>query len=190
VQGLVDVAEVGPGQRVLIVGAAGGVGHFAVQMARHLGAQVTGVCGPANVEFVKRLGAEHVLDHRKSAAASWGRDFDLVYDVAGVLDWRRAARLLRRGGLYIGTSGTAGAAMFTGLGSMLAPIVSGTRARNVNLRADTAALVRLAELAARGVLKPHVAERIGLAEVPRAQAAMQRGHGRGKIVVLPQQGTA
>ena len=113
--------------------------------------------------------------------------FDVVFDAANALDWRRAQPLLVRGGLYLGTGGTLQSAAGTAAGSLLAPLLRGTRARNVTLRANAAAWARLAKLAAQGVLKPHVERRIGLAEVAAAQAAMATGHGRGKTVVVPAQ---
>jgi NADPH:quinone reductase-like Zn-dependent oxidoreductase len=185
VQALADMARLEAGQRLLIVGAAGGVGHFAVQFARHAAAQITAVCGPHNVAFVASLGAHEVIDYRARDTLALGQRFDIVFDVAGALSWRQAQRLLVRGGLYLGTGGTTAAAAFTAVGSWVAPWLGGTQARNVMLKAGTAAWQRLAELAGRGALVPHIAERIGLEGVAQAQAAMQRGHGRGKIVVLP-----
>lgn len=186
VQALADDARLVAGQRVLIVGAAGGVGHLAVQYAKHLGAHVTGVCGPDNVAFVASLGADRVIDYRAHDLATLGETFDLVFDAANALDWRAAQRVLARGGLYLGTAGTTQAAFVTGVGSLLAPLFGGTRARNVMLKGGTPAWQRLADLAARGVLKPHIERRIGLADVAQAQAAMASGHGRGKVVVFPQ----
>jgi len=190
VQALADDAKLTAGQHVLIVGAAGGVGHFAVQYARHLGAHVTAVCGPGNVAFVEALGADRVVDYRATDILALGANFDVVFDAAGALDWRASQRLLKRGGIYVGTAGSASAAVATGLGSLLAPLLGATRARNVMLGRSPAAARRLADLAARGVLKPHIARRIGLDEVAQAQAAMASGHGRGKIVVLPRRASA
>lgn len=183
VQALHDEAKLAAGQRVLIVGAAGGVGHFAVQYAKHAGAHVVATCSAANVAFVAGLGADETIDYRATDLA--GLDgFDVVFDAVNALDWRRAQRMLRSNGLYIGTAGSTASAVVTGIGTLLAPL-GGTRARSVTLRPAVAAWQRLADLAARGVLKPHIERRIGLAEVAAAQAAMATGHGRGKIVVLP-----
>jgi NADPH:quinone reductase-like Zn-dependent oxidoreductase len=123
VQALADEAELAAGQRVLIVGAAGGVGHFAVQFARHAGAHVTGACGSGNLDFVKRdLGADEVVDYRATDLLTLGKRFDVVFDVAGVLDWRTASRhLLVRGGLYLATGGSTSSAMATGVGRWIAP---------------------------------------------------------------------
>ena len=110
----------------------------------------------------------------------------MVFDAASALDWRTSQRLLKRGGLYVGTGGSTSAAVLTGVGTLLAPMLGGTRARNVMLRSGAVAWRRLASLAAQGALVPHIARRIGLEAVAQAQADMARGHGRGKIVVLPQ----
>jgi NADPH:quinone reductase-like Zn-dependent oxidoreductase len=190
VQALADDAKLASGHNVLVIGAAGGVGHFAVQYARHVDARVTGVCGPANLAFVEGLGADEVIDYHATDILRLGPKFDVVFDVAAVIDWRTSQQLLKRGGVYLSTAGSALAAMSTAVGGLLAPLLGGTRARNVNLRMGSAALGRLVDLAAAGVVKPHIASRIGLEDVARVQAAMQRGHGRGKIVVLPQGGVA
>lgn len=187
VQALADEAEIAAGQRVLIVGAAGGVGHFAVQFARHAGAHVTGVCGSGNLDFVKRdLGADEVVDYRATDLLTLGQRFDVVFDVAGALDWRTASRhLLARGGLYLATGGSTSSAMATGVGRWIAPWLAGTRARNVMLAVNPTALRRLGDLVAQGVLMPRVQRHIGLDEVAQAQAVMRQGHARGKVVVLP-----
>jgi len=185
VQALSDDACVAAGQRVLVTGGAGGVGHFAVCYAKHLGAHVTATCGSSNVEFVKDLGADRVIDYARTDVTKCGETFDLVFDAVNALDWRRARPLLERGGLYLGTAGSMSAAIATGVGSLVAPFARGTRVRNLMLRASEASLARLAELAGAGVLEPHVARRIGLDQVAEAQREMQQGHGRGKIVVLP-----
>jgi NADPH:quinone reductase-like Zn-dependent oxidoreductase len=161
------------------------VGHFAVQYAKHLGARVVGVCGTANITFVEKLGADRVVDYRTTDVTTLDETFEVVFDAANALDWRRAQRLLAPRGLYLGTAGSLASAIGTGAGVLLAPLFGGTRARNLTLRATASAWTRLAGLAAQGVLKPHIARRIGLAEVAAAQAEMATGHGRGKIVVLP-----
>jgi NADPH:quinone reductase-like Zn-dependent oxidoreductase len=185
VQALVDDARLIPGQRVLITGGAGGVGHFAVRYAKHLGAHVTATCGSANVEFLSGLGADRVIDYTRTDVLACGETFDVIFDAVNAFDWRRARRLLVPGGLYLGTAGSTSAAITTGVGAFVSSIAGGIRVRNLMLRANDASLQRLAALAAAGVLQPHVERRVGLEEVAEAQRAMQRGHGRGKFVVLP-----
>ncbi|HVE48036.1 MAG TPA: NAD(P)-dependent alcohol dehydrogenase [Casimicrobiaceae bacterium] len=184
-QALADDAKLGAGQRVLITGAGGGVGHFAVQVAKHLGAQVSATCGPANVEFVRSLGADQVLDYTQPDALSrLGAPLDVVFDVAESIGWRGARGLLTRNGCYIGTGGSAATAISTTVASAIAPLV-GIRAQTYVLRTGPALDERLARLAVDGVLVPHIAQRIGLDGVAKAQASMETGHGRGKIVVTP-----
>lgn len=185
VQALSDDAGLTAGQRVLVTGGAGGVGHFAVQYAKHLGAHVTATAGASNLDFVAALGADRVLDYRATDLAALGERYDVVLDAVNALDWRRAQPLLVPGGLYLGTAGSTRAAIATGIGAVLAPFAGGTRARNIVLKGGAAAWQRLAGLAARGVLRARVARRIGLADVADAQRAMATGHGRGKTVVLP-----
>jgi NADPH:quinone reductase-like Zn-dependent oxidoreductase len=185
VQALADDARLIAGQRVLVTGGAGGVGHFAVRYAKHLGAHVTATCGPSNVEFVSGLGADRVIDYTRTDVLACGETFEVVFDAVNALDWRRARRLLVPGGLYLGTAGSTAAAIGTGVGAFVSSIAGGIRVRNLMLRANDASLQRLAALAAAGVLQPQVERRIGLDEVAEAQRAMQRGHGRGKFVVLP-----
>ena len=185
VQALADDARLIAGQRVLVTGGAGGVGHFAVRYAKHLGAHVTATCSSSNVEFVSGLGADRVIDYTRTDVLACGETFEVVFDAVNALDWRRARRLLVPGGLYLGTAGSTAAAIGTGVGAFVSSIAGGIRVRNLMLRANDASLQRLAALAAAGVLQPQVERRIGLDEVAEAQRAMQRGHGRGKFVVLP-----
>jgi NADPH:quinone reductase-like Zn-dependent oxidoreductase len=188
VQALASDVPLRPGQRVLIMGAAGGVGHFAVQFAKHLDLVVVATCGPSNVEFVRSLGADRVVDYTRDDPTRLGERFDLVFDVANALDPVRARPLLVRGGTYLGTAGTTAAAIATGVAGLLAPL-AGTRARSLVLKGGAAHWQRLAELARQRVLKPHILRRVGLDGVAEAQGAMASGHGRGKIVVVPSHGS-
>jgi NADPH:quinone reductase-like Zn-dependent oxidoreductase len=185
VQALEDEGRVAKGQSMLLTGAAGGVGHFAVQLARYLGVRVVAVCGPANVDFARTLGADEVVDYTTDSLSSRHDRFDLVFDAANALSLTQCRPLMKPGALYLGTAGSAGAAMRTAVDSLFAALGGKVRARNLTLQASATLWGRLARYAAAGVLVPHVAERIGLADVAPAQARMQTGHGRGKIVVVP-----
>ncbi len=185
VQALIDDARVVAGQRVLIIGAAGGVGHLAVQVAKHLGAYVVATCGTANLDWVRELGADEVVDYAKDDVTQRSDKFDLVFDAADAIGWQRARSLLVRGGLYLGTGGSASSAIGTALGGLLTPMLNGTRAQTFVLEDGGRSCARLAELLAAGVIKPHVAHRVTLEQVADAQRRMERGHGRGKTVVLP-----
>ena len=106
-QAVVDEARLGAGQRILITGAAGGVGHFAVQIAKHVGAHVVGVCGAANADFVRGLGADEVIDYARDDFTRRGDRFDVVFDAACASSFTAARRVLTAAGCYINTGGDA-----------------------------------------------------------------------------------
>ena len=182
-QALVDKAHVAAGQRILITGAAGGVGHFAVQLAKHLGAHVTGVCGAANAEFVRGLGADAVIDYAREDFTRGDERFDLVFDAAGASSFAAARRVLTEAGCYVNTSGDAAAVASTVAAAIFTRLTSRQRAVPFMLDSSQGTWERLAALATEGVLRPHVERTIALEEVADAMRAMETGHGRGKIVV-------
>jgi len=182
-QAVVDEGRLGAGQRILITGAAGGVGHFAVQIAKHLGAEVVGVCGAANVDFVRALGADEVIDYARDDFTRREDRFDVVFDAACASSFRAARAVLTDAGIYVNTGGDAGAVAGTVFGALLARATSRQRAIPITLDSGAARWRRLAALAQQGVLRAHVERTIALEEVADAQRAMESGHGRGKIVV-------
>jgi NADPH:quinone reductase-like Zn-dependent oxidoreductase len=182
-QAIVDVAHVVAGRRVLITGAAGGVGHFAVQLARYLGASVTGVCGTDNVAFVHSLGAEAVIDYTRDDFVTLPGQYDVIVDAAGASSFPRARAVLAPDGLYLSTGGDARAVVTTALGALAAWPTSRQRAIVLVLQSEGSRWRRLAALVRDGVLRPHVERVIGLDEVAAAQATMATGHSRGKVVV-------
>ena len=183
-QALVDHANLAAGQRALIVGAAGGVGHFAVQLARHLGAHVTATCGASNVDFVRALGADVVIDYAREDIARSAERFDVIFDAASALGWSRGRAVLAPGGLYINTSPDF-RAIVTTFAESLAARLAHQRVIALALKGGADAWRRLARYAGERALVPHIRETIGLADVARAQAEMENGHGRGKVVVDP-----
>ncbi len=182
-QALTDEAALAPGQRVLITGAAGGVGHFAVQIAKHLGADVVAVCSVANAEFVRNLSADEVFDYAREDFTLCSDRFDVVFDAACVSSFAAAKSVLTETGCYINTGGNAGAVVSTAISAVLARFSSRQRAIPLALRSGPPIWNRLAKLVRDGVLRPHVERTIALEEVAEAQRAMETGHGRGKIVV-------
>lgn len=188
-QVLIDEADLATGQRALINGAAGGVGHFAVQLAKHRGAYVVATCSADNAAFVRELGADEVVDYAKHDVTVRDDRFDLVFDVAESLGWYRAHRLLARGGRYVGMGGSVKSAVTTTIAGIASRLLDGSRSHTVVLRDGGASCRRLADLLARSVLRPHITQRVALAQVGEAQQRMETGHGRGKIVVLPQSGS-
>lgn len=183
VQALEDHARLQPGQRLLVTGAAGGVGHLAVQLGRHLGATVTAVCGPANADFVRALGADDVVDYTREDFLHRGTRYDVVFDAACSSHFFACRRVLAHTGVYINTSGSAGAALRTAAAGVFARLASAQRAVALVLANRRPLWERVARHAAAGVLRPQIVQRIGLADVAAAQRAMETGHGRGKIVV-------
>jgi NADPH:quinone reductase-like Zn-dependent oxidoreductase len=184
-QALCDEARVAAGQRVLIVGAAGGVGHFAVQIAKHAGACVVGVCGPANVEFVRSLGADEIVDYTRDDFARRADRFNVVFDAAGASTFVRARGVLADDGCYLDTAGTATSAAGTAVAGIVARLTSRQRAIAIVLRPGARLFERLAALVQLGAVRPHIERTVGLADVAGAMQAMESGHGTGKIVVHP-----
>ncbi|MCC7326061.1 MAG: NAD(P)-dependent alcohol dehydrogenase [Burkholderiales bacterium] len=184
VQALINVASVAAGQRVLVTGAAGGVGHFAVQVAKHRQAWVAGVCSTRNVDFVRLLGADEVQDYTRQDFTRGDGRFDIVFDAACASSFAAVRQVLAPAGIYISTAGSAGAAIDTALRGVFARLTSTQRAIPFALKGGERLWQRLAEFAAAGALRPHVEREIALEDVPAALESMEAGHGRGKIVAL------
>lgn len=184
VQALADHARLAAGQRVLVSGAAGGVGHYAVQYAKHVGAHVTGVCSKGNVEFVTGLGADVVLDYTHDDPLASGGPYDVVFDAAGTWTWQACRRVLAPTGVFINTAPDSRAIAANVVGAALARLTTKQRVIGIVLKGGAPMWRRLAALAADGVLVPRITRRRALADVAVAQRSMETGHGRGKQVVV------
>jgi NADPH:quinone reductase-like Zn-dependent oxidoreductase len=182
-QALTDEAHLARGQRVLITGAAGGVGHYAVQIAKHLGAYVVGVCSTRNVEFVRSLGADEAIDYATQNFVQREDRFDVVFDAASASSFAAARRILTDSGVYISTGGDTASVLKTAAGAVLARIASRQRAIVFSVRNGPPIWRRLIDLVRQGVLRAHVERTIAMGEVADAFRTMETGHGRGKIVV-------
>jgi NADPH:quinone reductase-like Zn-dependent oxidoreductase len=186
-RGIRDVAGVRPGQRVLVNGAAGGVGTFAVQIAVALGAEVTAVCGPRNLELVQELGAARVVDHTAADFADGGVRYDAILDNVG----NRPLRVLRRvltpagtlvlngGGSPGGVVGVMGARVRAGL----LDLVVRQRLKSLPYAESRENLTAVAELVEAEKLTPIIERTYPLAAAAEAVAHVERGHTRGKVVV-------
>ena len=154
-QGLRDLGRLKPGQSVLINGASGGVGTFAVQIARALGARVTGVCGPQNVELVRSLGAETVLDYTKEDFTAPGKAYDVILDAVAKSSFAKCQRVLAPAGTYVTTLPSVDVLI---RGTVLLPLLSLVgqyqRAMTLFAKARWQDLEYLASLADEGKLKP------------------------------------
>jgi NADPH:quinone reductase-like Zn-dependent oxidoreductase len=185
-QGLRDVGEVRSGQEVLIIGAAGGVGSFAVQIAKAVGARVTGVCSTSKVELVRSIGADDVIDYTREDIADGTRHYDVIFDTAG----NRPASLLRQALAQKGTlvlAGGEGGGRWLGMGRVvrakaMSPFV-GQKMTNFLGRPKAEDLVVLKELIEARKVTPVIGSRYALGAVPDAMREVGAGHGRGKVVI-------
>lgn len=186
-QGLRDRGQVRPGHAVLINGAAGGVGTFAVQIAKSLGAEVTGVCSSRNVDQVRSLGANRVIDYTREDFTTGTERYDLIFDCVGNRPLLALRRLLEPQGRYLAVGAAAQGRWIGPLGRVLKTFVfSRVVSRRFQLfltKARREDLVELAELMAVGKVRPVIDRRYALAEVPEALLYLEEGHARGKIVI-------
>ena len=194
-QALRDHGRVQSGQRVLINGASGGVGTFAVQIAQSLGAEVTAVCSTRNVDLVREIGADTVIDYTRDDFTRSGERYDLMLDVAGNHSWSECARVLGKGATYVGVGaagvqhgkGGARAALTHFLEVRLASIGSGRTVVALfiaKLRRDDLEL--LGRLVESGLVKPVVERSYELADAPAALMRIDEGHTQGKLAIVIQ----
>ena len=183
-QGLRDKGGLQPGQRVLINGASGGVGTFAVQIAKALGAEVTAVCSTKHVELVRSLGADQVVDYTREDFTRLDERYDLLLDVAGSRSWRACRRVLAPGGRVVLIGGPKRNRLLGPLAHIVAMRLSG-RGRTAFFIAslNEADLIVLRELVEAGKVRPVVDRRYELSEAAEAFRSLGEGHARGKIVV-------
>lgn len=182
------LGRVGAGDHVLVVGASGGVGSFAVQIASSLGAEVTGVCSARNAELVRSLGAGHVVDHTTADFTAERRRYDAVVDLAGSRPLTAARRTLRRDGTYVVVGGGRPRSL-TGMGRFLAAVVLSPtgpeRLRPLFASQDPEDLGTVAQLLTAGGVRPVVEAVYDLADAADAIDVVHRGHVRGKVVLRP-----
>ena len=185
-QGLRDAGRLRPGQHVLITGASGGVGTFAVQIAKALGAEVTGVCSTAKTDLVTSIGADHVLDYTRDDFADGSRRYDLILDIAGNSPLARLRRALTPAGTLVLAGGEDGG-RWTGMSRQLQALARSpfTRQRLTMLisRQRHADLETLARLIEAGRLTPVIGKTYPLHQAPDAMRHLQAGHARGKLVL-------
>ncbi|MGR6914984.1 NAD(P)-dependent alcohol dehydrogenase [[Actinomadura] parvosata] len=185
-QALRDKAGLERGQKVLVNGAAGGIGTFAVQLAKAFGAEVTGVCGSANVELVRSIGADHVIDYTKEDFTRTGHRYDVILDNIANRTVGECRRLLTPAGAYLSNSG--GGGRWVGvMGRVIRLNLTNLFVRHTLptfvTRENAADLAALRELIEAGEVTPVVERVFPLAEVPEAIAHVERGHAKGKVVI-------
>ena len=189
-QGLRDTGHLSAGQKVLINGASGGVGTFAVQIAKTLGAEVTGVCSTGNVVLVKSLGADRVIDYTKEDYTKGDQRYDVIYDLVNNHSFAERRRVLKPGGICV-LAGVGGSGIheesFSRLVGVLTASLRSTFSREkfvtFGVRFDRKDLAILGDLAASGKAVPAVTKTYPLTESAAAYKYLQTGHARGKIVI-------
>ena len=188
-QALRDHGRVEIGQSVLVIGASGGVGTFAVQIAKILGADVTGVSSTQKVDLVRSLGADHVIDYMREEITDDGRRYDVVLDIGGNRPLSQLRRVLTSEGTLVIVGGEGGGRWTGGihrqLGATVLSLFVGQRLRTFIAKPNSADLDALRALIEAGSVTPAVDRVIALDEVPDAIRDLTAGRVRGKIVIVP-----
>jgi NADPH:quinone reductase-like Zn-dependent oxidoreductase len=186
-QALTDIGRVQPGQRVLVIGASGGVGSYAVQLAKAFGAEVTGVCSSAKADLVRSLGADHVLDYTRDDFADGAHRYDLIIDIAGNAPLSRLRRALAPTGTVVIVGGEQGGKWTGGFGrSLRAPVLSPfvhQRMTMLTSKERASDLERLTPVLEAGKITPSIDHSYPLGRVPDAMRHLQAGKTRGKIAI-------
>jgi NADPH:quinone reductase-like Zn-dependent oxidoreductase len=186
-QGLRDTAKVHAGQEVLIIGAAGGVGTFAVQLAKAFGAQVTGVCSTTKLDTARSIGADRVIDYTREDFAQTAQRYDVIFDTAGNRSLSHLRRALTPRGTLVIVGGEEGGRWIGGTDRQLRALLLSPFARHNLLsfisterKAD---LLFLKELIEAGKVTPVIDKTYPLSEAPEAIRYLAEGHARGKVVI-------
>lgn len=175
--------RIAAGQKVLVDGASGGVGTFAVQIAKAYGADVTAVCSTKNVEIVRALGASRVIDYRREDFARDGQRYDLILAANAYRPLSDYRRVLKPDGCYVMTGGGGAQILQAMLLGTLVSVTSNQRMGNIMAAATKNDLVVLAELLEAGKIKPVIDRTVALRDVPDAIRYLENEHARGKVVV-------
>jgi NADPH:quinone reductase-like Zn-dependent oxidoreductase len=186
-QGLRDAGRVQPEQKVLIIGAGGAVGSFAVQIAKGFGDHVTGVCSTSKVDMVRSIGADEVVDYTRDDFAEKGERYDLMLDTAGNRSVSHLRRALSPRGTLVIVGAEGGGRWFGGIDRqlralMLSPFVS-QKLGTFIAKAKLEDLLALKELIEAGKVTPVIDRTYPLSEVPEAMRHLEEGHARGKVVI-------
>jgi len=178
-QALRDLGELRAGERVLVVGASGGVGHYAVQIAKAFGATVSAVCSTANVSWVREIGADDVVDYTRTREFGPAASFDLIFDTVVAEPFGRYRGFLKPGGIYVSTLPTIGLIVR----ALPLRLFSGKRIKTVMLKPNGDDLAFLGTLAEQGRLRSVIDSVFPLSQLDLAHRRSQSGHARGKIVI-------
>lgn len=182
-QGIAEKGQSQPGEKVLINGAGGGSGMFAVQLAKLRGAEVTGVDNAEKLEFMASLGADHVIDYRREDFTSNGRAYDLILDVAGYRSALAYKRSLAPGGRYLYVGGSVATLLQALLVGPAIGRAEGKKIRLLPVRLGAKHLAPLVELCQAGTITTVIDRRYQLSEVPEALRYLGEGHAKGKVII-------
>jgi NADPH:quinone reductase-like Zn-dependent oxidoreductase len=186
-QGLRDKGKVQPGQKVLINGASGGVGTFAVQIAKLFGAHVTGVCSTRNMDMVRSIGADHVIDYTQEDFTRSAQRYDLFFDCIGQYSLSVCRRVLNHKGTYVGAGGPSDRWMIGPIARLIKSLVlsafGSQKLGGVLAKANKEDLTILRELIQAGKVTPVIDRHYRLSEVPDAIRYLEEGHARGKVAI-------
>jgi len=189
-QGLREKARIQAGQKVLVNGAAGGVGTFAVQIAKSFGANVTGVCSSRNVELVRSIGADQVIDYTQQECTQNGQRYDIVLDCVGNHSFSEWRRVLNPKGIFVGVGAppdlTLPQLLAGTIGALVQSLFVSQKIAVFIARVNEHDLTTLGELMAAGKVSPVIDRRYPLSEARNAFLYMEEGHARGKVLILPQ----
>jgi NADPH:quinone reductase-like Zn-dependent oxidoreductase len=189
-QGLRDKGKIKPGQKVLVNGASGGVGTFAVQIAKSFGTEVTGVCSTRNLEMVRSIGADHVIDYTKEDFTKTDQRYDLIYDLVGNHSFSERRRILNPNGICV-MAGIGGAGwhdgfagrLFGELNAYLGSLFVNQKFMAFLARLNQEDLAILGDLMRDGKMTPVIDKTYKLNDVPAALGYLETGHARGKVVI-------
>jgi NADPH:quinone reductase-like Zn-dependent oxidoreductase len=183
-QGLRDAGQLQRGEKVLINGASGGIGTFMVQIAKALGAEVTGVCGARNVEMVRSIGADHVIDYQRTDFTTGSERYDVILDIVASHSWRRRAAMLTPTGRYVFVGGPP----LRGVGMLFLSLIAGRKLNSFVTRPRASDLDTLGELMRGGVV-PVIDRTYPIDDAGKAIAYVAAGHTQGKVVIVIRQET-
>jgi NADPH:quinone reductase-like Zn-dependent oxidoreductase len=174
-----DLGNIQAGQKVLINGASGGIGTFAVQLAKHYDAEVTGVCSTTNIELVKSLGADVVIDYTKEDFTKIGQNYDVIFDAVGKSSFSRCKSTLKKNGIYLDTIPKLG----TLLQMLWTSIIGSKKVKMGGAPAKVENLLFLKELIEAGKLKTVIDRRYPLDQTAEAFRYVEKGHKKGNVVI-------
>jgi NADPH:quinone reductase-like Zn-dependent oxidoreductase len=182
-QGIRDKGQVQPGQKVLISGAGGGAGTFAVQFAKFYGAEVTGVDNPSKLDFMRSLGADHVIDYTREDFTKNGKQYDLILDIVAHRSVFAYKRALRSNGSYFLTGGSVATILQILLLGPWISMIESKKMRVLAVRPNLKDMVYITELYEAGKVVPVIDRRYPLSEVPEALRYLGEGRVKGKVVI-------